>query len=377
MYWKINLMIGLQNDRQRLELNMSVYKKKNNKWYYQFMLNGERKHGICPGASDKKEAEQYENSIKFRLAQQQNGVMPREEKCVPLYKLREVYEIYAKNNKKSYKSDMYTLQVILFYFGANAIVQHITPTQIEKFKEWLKTEREVKNSTINHYLVLLSKMFNVGIDNAIIRNNPIQKVSKLREDNHKIRYLTKAEESRLFDEIEREYEVLDKYTKKAKIVQPYLYLKPIIITALHTGMRRGEILNLKWSNIDFVQGFIELLETKSGKSRKIPISDSLHRVLKSIKPTSEYVFINPQTNEPYKDLKKSFHTVLEKAGIKNFRFHDLRHTVATRLVEKGIDLTVVQEILGHSKITTTQRYAHPVPQRKLDAISILNDYLDI
>lgn len=61
-------------------------------------------------------------------------------------------------------------------------------------------------------------MFNVGIDNAIIRNNPIQKVSKLREDNHKIRYLTKAEESRLFDEIEREYEVLDKYTKKTKIV---------------------------------------------------------------------------------------------------------------------------------------------------------------
>ena len=264
--------------------------------------------------------------------------------------------------------------MILFYFGANVIVQHITPTQIEKFKEWLKTEREVKNSTINHYLVLLCKMFNVGIDNAIIRNNPIQKVSKLREDNHKIRYLTKAEESRLFDEIEREYEVLDKYTKKTKIVQPYLYLKPIIITALHTGMRRGEILNLKWSNIDFAQGFIELLETKSGKSRKIPISASLHQVLKNIKPTSEYVFVNPQTNEPYKDLKKSFHTILEKAGIKDFRFHDLRHTVATRLVEKGIDLTVVQEILGHSKITTTQRYAHPVPQRKLDAIEVLNSY---
>lgn len=376
MSWKINLTIGLQNNKQRLELNMSVYKKKNNKWYYQFMLNGERKHGICPGASDKKEAEQYENSIKFRLAQQQNGVMPREEKNVPLYKLREVYEIYAKNNKKSYKSDKYALQVILFYFGANAIVQHITPTQIEKFKEWLKTEREVKNSTINHYLVLLSKMFNVGIDNAIIRNNPIQKVSKLREDNHKIRYLTKAEESRLFNEIEREYEVLDKYTKKTKIVQPYLYLKPIIITALHTGMRRGEILNLKWSNIDFAQGFIELLETKSGKSRKIPISASLHQVLKAIKPTSEYVFVNPLTNEPYKDLKKSFHTVLEKAGIKDFRFHDLRHTVATRLVEKGIDLTVVQEILGHSKITTTQRYAHPVPQRKLDAIEVLNSYIN-
>lgn len=354
---------------------MSVYKKKNNKWYYRFMLNGERKHGLCTGASDKKEADQFENAIKFRLAQQQNGVIPREEKNVPLYKLRNLFENYSKNNKKSHKSDVYMLNIIMAYFGANTVAQKITPNKIEQFKEFLRTERNSKNSTINHYLTTLSKMFNIGIDNGLIRNNPLQKVGKLREDNNKTRYLTKAEEKRLFIEIEKEYEVLDRYTRKKKIVQPYLYLKPIIITALQTGMRRGEILNLKWSNIDFSQGFIELLETKSGKSRKIPISSTLKETLQSIDKTSEYVFINPRTNEPYTDLKKSFHTVIEKAKIKNFRFHDLRHTVATRLVEKNIDLFVVQDILGHSKITTTQRYAHPVPQRKLDAIEVLNNYI--
>ena len=89
----------------------------------------------------------------------------------------------------------------------------------------------------------------------------------------------------------------------------------------------------------------------------------------------DYIFINPQTNKPYTTIQKAFSTILKKANIKNFRFHDLRHTVATRLVEKGIDLVVVQEILGHSKITTTQRYAHPVPQRKIEAINILNSYL--
>lgn len=367
-------MNGLLIDKERLELKMSVYKKKNGKWYYLFMLNGERKHGLCPGASDKKEAEQFENAIKFKLAQQQNGVIPREEKKIELLTLKRLYENYAKNNKKSYNRDIYTLKVITEYFGVNAIVQEITPNKIEDFKQYLKSDRNAKNSTVNKYLMVLSKMFNVGIDNEILSKNPVEKVNKLREDNHKIRYLTTDEEKRLFIEIEKEYEVLDKTTRHKKIVQPYLYLKPIVLTALQTGMRRGEILNLKWANIDFEQGFIELLETKSGKSRQIPISKILKVTLLKLKSSNEYVFVNPQTQKPYTTIQKSFSTLLEKAKIKNFRFHDLRHTVATRLVTKGIDLTVVQEILGHSKVTTTQRYAHPVPKRKLDAIDVLNNY---
>lgn len=220
----------------------------------------------------------------------------------------------------------------------------------------------------------MSKMFNLGIDNEIITNNPLAKITKLREDNYKIRFLTIKEEQKLFAEIERKYEVFDRNTKQKKIVQPYLFLKPIVITALYTGMRRGEILNLKWENIDFEYNFIELLDTKSGKSRRIPLSNTLKKIFERLEKTSEYVFINPKTNKPYIDLKKSFKKVLMNANIENFRFHDLRHTVATRLVEKGIDLVVVQEILGHSKLTTTQRYAHPVPQRKLDAINVLNSY---
>lgn len=81
-----------------------------------------------------------------------------------------------------------------------------------------------------------------------------------------------------------------------------------------------------------------------------------------------------KTGIAFKDITKSFKVVLEKAKIENFRFHDLRHTVATRLVEKNMDLSVVKDILGHSKITATQRYAHPVPQRKLDAVEILSSY---
>lgn len=344
------------------------------KWYYQFMINGERIHGVCHGATDKKSAEQIENAIRYKTMQQQNGIIPREEKNVSLNRLKELYVSYAKNNKKSYKNDNYSLKIITDYFGINAVAQKITPKKIEDFKQYLKTERKLKNSSINRYLEILSKMFNLGVDNEIIRNNPLQKTAKLREDNHKIRFLTVEEEQRLFNAIEYELTVTDRYTKQKKIIKPYLFLKPIVTTALQTGMRRGEILNLKWSNIDFTYGFIELLDTKSGKARKIPISNILREVFDSIDKISEYVFVNPKTNKPYLDLKKSFHKVMDLANIKDFRFHDLRHTVATRLVEKGIDLIVVQEILGHSNITTTQRYAHPVPERKQQAIEILNNY---
>ena len=345
---------------------MTTYKKKNGNWYYQFMLNGERKHGLCAGASDKKEADSIERAIKFRLEQQQNGVIPREEKNVTLNRLWALYDSYARNNKKSYNNDKYTVKIILEYFGGGCIVQKITPADIEEFKEYLRTKRNVKNATINRYLETLSKIFSIGVDNEIISNNPLRKVSKLREDNHKIRFLTIEEEKRLFSEIEREYGGIDKYTRKKKIIQPYLYLKPIIITALQTGMRRGEIFNLKWSNIDFEYGFIELLDTKSGKARKIPLSKTLENLLNNIEKTSEYVFVNPETNQPYVDLKHSFTSLIKNAKIENFRFHDLRHTVATRLVEKGIDLLVVKEILGHSNIETTMRYAHPVPKSYSD-----------
>ncbi len=147
-------------------------------------------------------------------------------------------------------------------------------------------------------------------------------------------------------------------------------------------MRRGEIFNLKWKDIDFDYGFIEVLETKSGKSRRIPISETLMEVFNELPmevfnelpKDSEYVFINKQTGEPYTDIHKSFTTALEIAKIENFRFHDLRHTVATRMVEKGIPLPVVQEIMGHAKISTIMRYTHVVPKQKLEAISVLDSY---
>ena len=259
-------------------------------------------------------------------------------------------------NKKSYSRDIYFIRVLKRNF-AESLKADLKLSDFEQFKTKLLEDGK-SVSTVNKYLNILSKMYNLAISEGLLTKNPLQDVKKFHEKNYKIRYLTKDEEIRLFSVISKDF----------------CYLKPIIICALQTGMRKSEILNLRWDNIDFEYKFIELLETKSGKSRKIPISDTLMNVFNNLPRTSEYVFINKDTGEPFTDIHKSFTTVLDRAKIKKFRFHDLRHTVATRLVEKGIDLVVVKEILGHAKIDTTMRYAHAVPQRKLDAISVLNNY---
>ena len=239
------------------------------------------------------------------------------------------------------------------------------------YKEIIK-EKNRSNATINRHLELLSKMFNLCIENDLIEKNPCQAVGQLREENFKIRFLTTEEEKALFNAIE----TTSYSNKNNEVIFPYIHLKPLIICALQTGMRRSEIFGLKWAQVDFKNGFIDVLKTKSGKARKIPISKRLETILKDVLATSgnnDYVFINMATNKPYTDIKKSFSTVLKNANIENFRFHDLRHTVATRMVESGVDLLVVQEILGHSNIQTTMRYAHPVPERKKKAIDCLCD----
>lgn len=336
---------------------MTIYEK-NGKYYCRFQIDGERHHYLCQGATNTKEAKKIEDGFRYRTQQQQNGLMSvTDNKKAKLKTLIQLYDKYSEVNKISHGKNSFG-KYISQYFGENTNAKDIKADKIESFKKYLKEERKSSNSTINKYLSALSKMYNLGIENKLINSNPVKSIKKLREENYKIRYLTIEEETKMYQAIEEKFP----------------YLKPIVTCALQTGMRRGEIFNLRWENIDFELGYIELLKTKTGKARKIPISASLRKVLESINPISEYVFINPQTNKPYTDIHNSFGTVLEKANIHNFRFHDLRHTVATRLVEKGIDLVVVKEILGHSKIDTTMRYAHAVPKRKLEAIEVLNSY---
>ncbi len=348
---------------------MSVFKKgDNNKWYYRFQLNGKEYFRACKGAVDQKTALQYEAIVKAEIMKGNLGIIDNKPKPT-LKEAIKLYLEYSKNNKRTYLCDLHSTNTFLEYFG-NIDLQDITPAKIEDFKRDVKKDRDNKNATINRHLQALSKMLNIAVANELINKNPMWSVKKLKEDNHKTRVLTQEEEKRLFEEIERGYEVIGR-ERKPKTIYPYIHLKPLIECALQTAMRRSEIFKLKWSNIDFEYEIIELLETKSGKSRKIPISSKMMKVLEEAKNGTEYVFINKDTGLPYNDIKKSFHTVLKKAEIKDFRFHDFRHTAATRMLEKGADIRTVQEILGHSSVKVTERYTHTNAKSKKSAIELL------
>ncbi|MBL7132225.1 MAG: site-specific integrase [Candidatus Omnitrophica bacterium] len=137
------------------------------------------------------------------------------------------------------------------------------------------------------------------------------------------------------------------------------------------------MLNLKWQDVDFRRGIIHLFKTKNNEKREIPINETVKTALIRVRkhPESPYIFCD-KNGKPFKNLRKSFFTALKKAGIINFRFHDLRHTFASHLAMSGIDLNTVRELMGHKSLEMTLRYSHLSPDHKKRAVDILQKRMD-
>ena len=153
-------------------------------------------------------------------------------------------------------------------------------------------------------------------------------------------------------------------------------LQPALIIALNTGMRKSEILSLRWKHADFVKGFIHIADSKSGRSRDIPMNGLVFETLHAMDRQREFVFENRETKARTIDVKTAFKGACRRAEIKGLRFHDLRHTAASRMVEAGIDLVTVSRILGHSSIQMTMRYAHPTPENMRLAVRKLGEFFE-
>ena len=325
-----------------------VRKKKNGQWFIDYRVHGIR-HRETVGNS-KKLAMAVLNKRLLEIAEGK-FLDKKEIVNVKFADFADEYiEIYAKHNKKSYKTDLVRLIALKPLIG-NRYLHEITPRLVEEFKS--KRIKEVKPATVNRELACLKHIFTIANEWGRVEQNPVKRVKMFRENNCRVRYLEQ-------DEIER---LLNACTG---------YLKNIVVIALNTGMRKSEILNLKWENINIKQGFIYLLDTKNGDKREIPINGTVKHVLITQRkhPKSPYVFYN-KDGKPFGDIKKGFIAVLNRTGIIDFKFHDLRHTFASHLVMSGIDLNTVRELLGHKSIRMTLRYSHLSPAHKKKAVDIL------
>lgn len=151
-----------------------------------------------------------------------------------------------------------------------------------------------------------------------------------------------------------------------------IILRPIITVALNTGMRKSELLNLKWEDINFHNKTILVRNSKNNEARVIPMNEPVYLALKiSYTPGKEYVF-NTKDGTPHRELKTGFNASLIRAGIKDFRFHDLRHTFASHLAMKGCNLQTIQKLMGHKDFKMTLRYSHLSKSFLQEAVNSLN-----
>ena len=338
----------------------AIYQRKTKtgtiRWYLDYKdANGERIQKVAPLATNQDEAAYALREEVTREFDAEYRIRRETEKIsFPDFSAMFLEE-YSKIWKKSWKSDQSYLQANLIPFFHERQMVNIRQADIEKYIVHRKKEG-VEDSTVNRELACLRKMFNKAMDWGYLEKNPVARIQFFSEKNNmKERVLTEDEEKRLLNSCNS-------------------VLNPILITALQTGMRRGEILSLRWSDVDIDQKEITLSNTKSGRSRVIPINNELLDVFYQLlreKVSDIWVFLNPRTKEPFKDVKKSFHGACARAGIKNLRFHDLRHTFASRLVQRGVDLITVKDLLGHSSVRITERYTHSNKSLKAEAVGRL------
>lgn len=232
----------------------------------------------------------------------------------------------------------YALEAIRERFKGRKVGE-ITSADIQRF--YNEIQARASASTANRYLTLLCSLFNKAKAwGHFYGDNPCSMVKKQREPNHRLRFLSKEEIKALYENAEPR-------------------LRPFLVAALHTGMRKGELLGLRWENVSLDRATIYILEAKSGKPREIPITGQLSKTLESLGPKPE----GPVLDLPEIMARRLFEKARKAAklpaeGPDKVTIHTLRHTFASHFIMQTHDLPTLQRLLGHCTPTLTQRYAH-------------------
>lgn len=342
---------------------MSVYQKPNGKWYCRGRVNDERYHKLCDGAKTEKEAIALEDGLRFQLRQEQLGLVKKEEKT-KIYTFKFMvakYLDYSKANKVTYEKDVTHTNFFLSYFGEKTDILSIKPIDVESMKLELKKhsgrkKQLLSNATVNRYYSSLQKAYNVMIENKYINYNPCNDVKKLVEDNQRNIILPEDKQEEFL------------------MALPSDIHRVIVLVALHTGLRKNNVLRLCKKQIDLVNRCIKLDKNvnKGKKHIVMPMNSHVYSLIACYYNKAEnYLFLNPDTYKPYTRIDKAIKSAGKKVGIEDLHFHDLRRSFGTRLLEKGASLRVIQDLLGHSNLAVTQRYLSIIPSEKETALELL------
>ncbi|KWB17812.1 hypothetical protein WL32_25245 [Burkholderia cepacia] len=260
------------------------------------------------------------------------------------------------------------------------------------FESWRAKclDKGLSTATTNRDLAALRGLFSRAVEWGVVAEHPMRTVKALKESSGKVRWLSDDEEDRLRIALdareERERSARDSANawRKARGYElledlrtvPFVdYLKPAVLLSLNTGMRQGELLKLRWGRVDLENSILTVSDetAKSGKQRHIPLNDEALAALKQWRQQQsrfDVVFAG-DSGAVRTDVKTAWARLLKDAQIQDFRWHDMRHHFASRLVMAGVDLNTVRELLGHSDMTMTLRYAHLAPEHKAAAVAKL------
>ena len=333
--------------KEQGKVNLSTFKEH---IYCVSFYDEYRRYHIKTLGTNRKEAELYEQKIKTLKAENRLNEVLEKKKKIPTILVKNFTQKYIdwyKSKNKGWEKTRGTQIKRFAERHKNIPLPKINQENIESFiSEREKdispySKKTIKKGTVDADIKAIKHFFNKAIEWGYYnQENPAKNIAKFNEDNSRMRFIEYEEIQTLLDNC------ID-------------HLKPIVQCALLTGMRKSEILNLKWFQVDLNKRLITLHEQKNKEVGYIYISDELLTILSQLKENrkSEYVFTGTN-GKKLSSVDKSFKTALRNSGIKDFRFHDLRHTYASLLVKNGVHPMVVKKLMRHKTLDMTMRYSH-------------------
>ncbi len=332
-------------------------------WWMSFMLEGKQVRRSTE-TGDKKTAAIIYHKVMTEVAEGEwRERKPEQAKTFPNMMENYIRE-HSALKKRSTSRDEASLKHLLPFFGEYELTK-IRSSIVNEYKSKRLLDGAAP-ATVNKELALMKHAFNLAVKEwEWLSDNPLFKICMEKEPPAKDRWLTEDEEKMLL------------------LASPD-WLKEIVIFAVDTGCRRGEILSLPWKHVDLTRRVATIFGRKTGEWRGIPLSRRIREMLitkhsgrKVQSLREDFVFTHPAGQMvDIHELRWAFESALKRVEIKDFRFHDLRHTFATRLAQRGIDLFTIQKLLGHKSFETTQRYAHHCAESLRRGINVLDAHAE-